>query len=162
MVHLGVEGLMGVIRTWGCLNCSREFDSWEAAPSCPDCECVRVNWVPGGGHIAGVSRSGDAEFKALADIFKLDDLHSAKVGEAAKKINDPQPKYANSVFGTPHDFGGFVANINPNAGAQCLPVANRINFKATAEVGRSFGGGQLGLPTVQSATTIDSSHRPKS
>jgi hypothetical protein len=118
---------------------------------------VRVNWVPGGGHVAGVSRSGDAEFRALADIFRMDDLHSAKRGEAAKVTRAP-PSQAG---GTPHDFGGFVANIDPNAGAQCLPVANRINFRARAEVGRSFGGGQLGLPSVQSATTIDSSHRPK-
>jgi hypothetical protein len=148
--------MMGVIRTWGCLNCNLEFDSWEPYPICPECACVRVNWVPGGGHIAGVSRSGDAEFKALADIFKLDDLHSAKRDEAAK-ITRALPQ----AGGTPHDFGGFVANINPNVGAQCLPVANRVNFKATAEIGRATGRGQFGAPSVQSATVIDSTHRPK-
>ena len=152
---------MGVIRTWVCCACGREFDSWESYPICPVCECVRVNWKPGGGHIAGVSRTGDAEFKALADAFKLDDLHSAKRGEAAKVINNPQPAYANGVFGTPHDFGGFVANIDPTKGAQCVPVTNKINFKAKVEVGRSLGAGQLGVPSVQSHTTIDSSHRPK-
>ena len=152
---------MGVIRTWVCLNCSQEFDSWESNPACPSCECVRVSWVPGGGHIAGVSRSGDAEFRALADVFRLDDLHSAKAGEAAKKIENPQPAYANGVFGTPHDFGGFVANIDPNAGSQCLPAANKINFKTKAEIGRALGGGQLGAPSVQSATGIDHSYRPK-
>jgi hypothetical protein len=156
-----MEGLMGVIRTWGCLNCGREFDSWEANPACPACECLRVTWVPGGGHIAGVSRSGDAEFKALADVFRLDDLKSARRDEAAKIVREQQPPYANSVFGTPHDFGGFVANINPNVGSQCVPVANKINFKAKAEVGRALGGGQLGMPSVQSNTTIDSSYRPK-
>jgi len=147
---------MGVIRTWGCLNCAREFDSWEPYPECPDCGCLRVTWVPGGGHIAGVSRSGDAEFKALADVFKLDDLRSAKRDEAAKITQAPP-----QASGTPHDFGGFVANINPNVGAQCLPVANRVNFKAKAEIGRAVGGGQLGVPSVQSKTVIDSSHRPK-
>ena len=147
---------MGVIRTWGCLNCGREFDSWEPNPACPACECLRVTWVPGGGHIAGVSRSGDAEFRALADVFRLDDLKSAKRDEATKITSTPSPQ-----GGTPHDFGGFVANVNPNLGSQCVPVSNKINFKAKAEVGRSFGGGQLGLPSVQSATVIDSTHRPK-
>jgi len=148
---------MGVIRTWVCLNCSQEFDSWESNPACPSCECVRVSWVPGGGHIAGVSRSGDAEFRALADVFRLDDLHSAKQGESAKIMRTPPPQ----TGGTPHDFGGFVANIDPNAGAQCLPAANKINFKARAEIGRSLGGGQLGAPSVQSVTGMDSSYRPK-
>ena len=147
----------GIIRTWGCLNCGHQFDSWDRAPECPDCECARVSWVPGGGHIAGISRRGDAEFKALADVFKLDDLKSAKRGEAAKIVKAPQ----SPAGGTPHDFGGFVANINPNVGAQCVPVANKVNFKATAEVGRANGRGALGLPSVQSATQIDSTHRPK-
>jgi hypothetical protein len=93
----------------------------------------------------------------LADIFKLDDLHSAKEGESAKIVRAPPPQ----TGGTPHDFGGFVANIDPNAGAQCLPAANKINFKARAEIGRSLGSGQLGAPSVQSATGIDSSYRPK-
>jgi len=122
---------------------------------------MRVNWVPGGGHLAGAARHGDAEFKALADVFRLDDLRSAKRGEAAKIIENPQPKYANSVFGTPHDFGGFVANIDPNQGSQCVPVVNKVNFKTTATVGRALGGGQLGVPSVQSATAIEAIHHER-
>jgi len=150
---------MAVLRTWGCLNCHAEFDSWESAPECPACECLRVTWVPKGGHIAGVSRSGDAEFKALADVFRLDDLRSAKAGESAKIVRAPQQ--TSPANGSPHDFGGFVANINPNLGSQCVPTANRVNFKTTATIGQQLGAGALGLPSVKSATAIDSSHRPK-
>ena len=148
---------MGVIRTWGCLNCGREFDSWEPNPACPACECLRVTWVPGGGHIAGVSRSGDAEFRALADVFKLDDLKSAKRDESAKVTYIPRAAGSN----TPHDFGGFVAAVNPNAGAQCVPVINKVNFKVGAEVGRSLGGGQLGMPSVKSRTAVEAIHHER-
>ena len=147
---------MAVIRTWACCNCGREFDSWEPYPECPACECVRVTWVPGGGHIAGISRSGDAEFRALADVFKLDDLRSARRDEAAK-ITRTSP-----TGGTPHNFGGgFIATIDPSQGAQCVPTANKVNFKVGAEVGRALGSGQLGLPSVQSRTAIEGTHRGK-
>lgn len=157
---------MSVIRTYSCLHCGREFDSWDKMPECPDCGNVRVQWVPKGGHIAGVSRRGDAEFKALADVFNLSDLKSVnREGDVAKPMHTARAH----GDGGPVNFGGFAASINPEAartnsnpsGAECVPTLNRVNFKARTEVGRALGGGQLGMPSVQSATTIDSTHRPK-
>lgn len=155
---------MSVIRTYACEHCGREFDSWDKMPECPDCGCVRTQWVPKGGHIAGISRRGDAEFRELVNVFKLDDLHSAKRDEAAKVIRHPAMSGAQ-----PQSFGGFVANINPEAavtqqnpsGAECVPVANNINFKTKLGIGSKFGAGKLGVPSVQAATSFEAQDRRK-
>ena len=153
---------MSVIRTYSCDHCSREFDSWDKMPECPDCGCVRTNWVPRGGHIAGVSLSGDAEFKALADVFKMTDMNSAYEGQAAKQV----PTQAVDRNGPMRNFGGFVAPFDPNNPAtradrpSCTPAQN-VKFKTTTEIGRANGGGQAGYPAVSTNTLIDSVHRPK-
>lgn len=159
---------MGVIRTWRCLNsrCASTFDSWEANPACPKCQCVRVDWQPAGGHIAGVSRSGDAELRALADVFRMNDMHSAEEGRAAKKVHLPPTPAANEVpamrFG-----GGFAARVDPGramtsenpSGAQCVPTANRIDYRAKAGMGQALPANSS-YPGIRSNTTIEATHRP--
>lgn len=151
---------MSVLRTWICKNqlCAQEFDSWESNPACPQCECVRVEWCPRGGHIAGISKGADAEFRALTEAFKMTDLHSAARDERAKPKLVQRPVDSQ---GAVHDFGGFAARIDPSVGAQCVPTANNVNVKASLGVGNKLGPGALGLPSVQSATTFDASHRGK-
>lgn len=127
---------MGVLRTWHCLNtyCGQTFDSWDANPRCPDCQCVRVNWQPAGGHVGGASRGADKELRALADIFRMSDMNSAEEGRGAKKVNLATAPAVSPQ--TARNFGGFVAPVDPMAAyaatgnpAQCLPVANKINAK---------------------------------
>ena len=62
--------MSGIIRSWQCLNarCKRRFEAWEPNPACPSCKCVRVDWVPGGGHIAGTAKAADAELRALLEL----------------------------------------------------------------------------------------------
>jgi len=150
--------MSGVIRSWQCQNsrCQKAFDSWEPNPACPSCKCVRVGWIPGGGHIAGTVKAADAELRALADVFRMTDMHSAQEGRGAKKVAQ-QPQTSGQV----HTFaGGFAANINPSAGAQCVPTANNFNVKVHATPGNALGPGALGLPSVRTNTAIQATHKP--
>jgi hypothetical protein len=154
------DDLMGVIRTWRCLNsrCAKSFDSWEPNPACPSCKCVRVDWQPAGGHIAGVSRGGDAELRALADVFRMNDMNSAEEGRAAKKVK--LPEQSSPSPGNLHTFaGGFSAAINPAAGAQCVPTANKIDYKVKAGTDAKLGPGGLGMPGIRSNTAVEAAHK---
>ena len=147
-----------ILRSWQCMNvrCNRAFDAWEPNPECPACKCVRVNWIPGGGHLGGTAKAGDAELRALADIFKLNDMHSAEEGRGAKKVSLPPPAAPNS--GPVHTFaGGFSAAINPAAGAQCVPTSNKIDYKIKATPGNSLPPSKIwgGGPTP----VIEASHK---
>jgi hypothetical protein len=150
-----------ILRSWSCLNprCAAEFTASEACPACPQCGCVRVNWIPGGGHVGGTAKAADAELRALIDVFKLPDINSAERGRGAKKIA-PQP-VVDRHSGPMVNFGtGFSAPIAPGAGAMCVPSSQAVDFKVKAGIGRAHTAGKLGLPSVQSATSFDASHRP--
>jgi hypothetical protein len=150
---------MSVIRSWRCLNsrCAKLFDAWEANPSCPSCKCARVGWQPAGGHIGNAAKAADTELRALADIFKLDDMNSASRDRGAKKVAAPAPQ----VDGPVHTFrGGFSAAINPSAGAQCVPTSNHIDYKVKATPGNRLGPGALGVPGVRANTAVEAAHKP--
>lgn len=145
-----------ILRSWQCKNarCARQFTAWEANPSCPDCQCVRVEWVPGGGHVGG-SKGADKELRALADIFKMGDMNSAQEGRAAKKVSLPTASQA-----PVHTFaGGFAASIDPSRGAQCVPAANNIDFKVKAVPGSRLSPNGS-FPGMSSHTAVEAVHKP--
>lgn len=75
-----------ILRTWHCLNgeCASEFESGAASPTCPVCKCVKVSWVPGGGHMMSpATLHNDRTVRSLAKSFGLSNLKSARQGEAA-------------------------------------------------------------------------------
>jgi hypothetical protein len=146
------------IRSWRCLNgrCDHAFTAWEPNPSCPKCGCVRVNWIPGGGHCGGTAKAADAELRALVDIFKLPDINSAQRDRAAKKVAT-QPT---AVGGPLMSFGpGFVAHAHPSQ-AVCVPTANKVNYKARLGTGQPLGPGKMGMPGIAVGTSIEAAHRP--
>ena len=149
---------MGILRTWHCQNhrCSSQFDSWEANPECPACKCVRVSWVPAGGHIKGAAtKTGDAELRALADLFRMPDMNSAQEGQAAKKVRLPD---APQPGGPVHTFaGGFSAAINPAAGAHCVPTANKVDYKVKTSGDRLAPNETY--PGIRSHTAVEAAHR---
>lgn len=151
--------MTGIIRSWRCLNgrCGRAFDAWEANPTCPDCAGVRVEWTPGGGHIGGAARGADKELRALADMFSLGDMNSAERGRGAKKISPPA---ASPPQGPVHTFaGGFSAAINPVLGPQCVPAANKIDFKVKATPGNRLAPNGS-YPDMRANTAVEAAHKP--
>ena len=151
---------MAVIRTWICENarCSERFDSWEANPECPKCHCVRVSWCPAGGHIGGAAKAADADLRALADHFSLLDMNSGERGRQAKKVNLPPPPDRHS--GPVHTFGpGFSAVVNPAAGAQCVPTANKVDYKIKATPGNALAPSAV-FPSVRANTAVEATHKP--
>lgn len=150
-----------IIRSWICQNrrCgSPDFDSYEANPACPACGCVRVEWRPAGGHIGSRAKAGDAELRALADLFRMPDMNSAEEGRGAKKVrlpDAPAPTGQNV-----HTFkGGFSAAINPAAGAQCVPTANKVDYRVKAGTDSKLGAGALGMPGIRSNTAVEATHK---
>ena len=149
-----------IIRSWICQNqrCADWFDSYEPNPSCPKCGCVRVGWRPNGGHVGGAAKGADTELRALADIFRMGDMNSAEEGRGAKKVRLPETTVPNG--GNVHTFaGGFSAAVNPAAGAQCVPTANKIDYKIKAGTDNKLGAGALGMPSVRSNTAIEAAHK---
>lgn len=151
---------MSILRSWICENrrrCGAWFDSYEANPACPACKCVRVSWRPNGGHIGTGAKSADSELRALADIFKLGDLNSAEAGRGAKKVSLPDAPAANG--GNVKTFaGGFSAAINPEGGAQCVPTANKIDYRVKATPGNALAP-NAAYPSINSNTAIEAAHR---
>jgi len=148
-----------IIRTWRCMNgrCGKSFDAWEANPECPACRCVRVEWIPGGGHLAGTAKSCDAELRALADVFRMNDMASARRGEAAKR----PPAAPDSAPGPVHTFApGFTAPVNPANGAVCVPTTSRVDFKAKVGIGNKLAPSGV-FPNVRSNTAVEATHRPR-
>jgi hypothetical protein len=159
-----------IIRSWLCLNarCRSQFDAWDANPACPKCECVRVQWVPGGGHVAGSAKAADAELRALADCFKLGDINSARRDERAKPALKQPPvdrsqtmQFAPGFASVPYarDAAGKVYPV-------CQPSAQDVSFKVrsaarAAQDRTGVGPGKLGLPNVQANTTYQARHSPR-
>ncbi len=147
-----------ILRSWLCLNsrCGATFDAWEENPPCTQCGCVRVQWIPGGGHVQGTAGHADAEFRALADAFKMTDMHSAVRGEAAKKMKSQPVVDQRST--QPHQFApGFSAVAHPSQ-AVCVPSMNKVNFKAKAGVGAALPHSRT-VPGIHANTMIEATHR---
>ena len=152
--------MSGIIRSWICQNrnCEAWFDSYEPNPACPKCKCVRTTWRPAGGHIGNGAKGADAELRALADLFKLPDLNSAQEGRGAKKVNLPAAPSATPA--NVHNFGGgFMAAIDPSQGAQCVPTANKVDFKVKAAPGTALAR-NTAYPEMRTNTAIEARHKP--
>jgi len=152
-----------ILRSWICENsrCGHWFDAYEANPACSKCGCVRVSWRPNGGHVGGKGKGAEQELRALADIFKMTDMNSAEEGRAAKKVRLPDAPAANG--GTVKTFaGGFAAAIDPTQpaynGAQCVPTANKIDYKVKATPGSRLAPNGS-FPGVRSNTSIEGVHK---
>lgn len=146
-----------IIRSWLCLNarCSKEFTAWEAHPACPSCKCVRVNWVPGGGHVAGTSRAADAELRTLADNYGLTDMNSARRGERAKPAL-VQPHVDQRSAPAMQFAPGFSAVPHP-AQAVCVPSSSKVNFRAKVGMDAPLSRSRS-VPGVHSATHFEGRH----
>lgn len=140
-----------VLRTWLCQNsdCGVEFEAGEPNPPCPDCGCIRVQWVPGGGHMLSAStRSADATLRRVASRYGLTNLRSARAGEsahpgrpAAKELRGTPPVALGMGLGvklTERPYAEFQGMTTPLVGAVPLhgrykrgakPPPRQVNFR---------------------------------
>lgn len=86
----------------------------------------------------------------------MNDINSAERGRAAKKVNLPSapPPTQQNV----HTFaGGFSAAIDPARGAQCVPTANKVDYKIKAGTDSKLSpNGQF--PGIRSNTVVEATH----
>lgn len=152
--------MSGIIRSWQCLNarCAKDFTSWEPNPECPACKCVRVEWIPGGGHVAGTARAADAELRTLADNFGLTNINSARRDERSKPIAAPSNVAQNRQSAM--QFAPGFAAVPDMSRAACVPSLANVNYKVKAGAGMPLGPGKLGLSSIQSATSVEARHKP--
>lgn len=128
-----------VSRDWQCQNkrCHAQFHSYEPHPECPKCGCVRVSWVPGGGHISNV-KGLDASLNALAKNYGMGDINSASPSRLNRSMpKHPMPKADGPMW---RYAPGFTAPFNMQSNPTCEPSRERVNFKVTQAAGRHVGG----------------------
>lgn len=59
------------------------------------------------------------------------------------------------------NFGqGFAANINPALGAQCLPTANKVNYKVKAGMDQKLAASKV-FAHPRTNTMFEASHKPR-
>jgi hypothetical protein len=112
--------------------------------------------MPGGGHIAGTAKAADAELRALADHFRLDNMNSASRDRGVKIIKPPAPPASGPV----HTFApGFSAPVSPGQGAVCVPTASHVDFKVKAGIDNKLAPSAV-FPGVRSHTAVEAAHKP--
>ena len=152
----------GVLRTWLCQNakCGAAFDSWDKYPPCTQCGCVRVTWMPAGGHIGNSAKAFDTTLRELADAFKMTDIASAKEGERAMPKLKPQTMHdqGNAMQFAPGFVGApYQLDAAGRAHAVCQPSAANVNFKVTVPQGQRLAKGRIGGP--EQNARIEARHR---
>lgn len=123
-----------ISRDWRCHHCGISFHSYEKAnPPCPECGCVKVTWIPGGGHVATVSGGFDKTLNRLADHYGMGDMNSpspSRLNRAMPKA--PQPQAVNYMSFAP-GFSGPVGD-----GPICAPSASNFQLSGSQPIGKRF------------------------
>lgn len=126
-------------RDWRCLNdsCGHVFHSYDSGnPPCPVCDCMRVDWVPGGGHFNQVAPRMDARLRSIADQHGMTNLNSpslSRLNRAAPKVDVPA---INPELGIKHFGPGFSSPLSAG-GPICVPSSAPMNLRGTVRVGPS-------------------------
>ena len=126
-----------ISRDFICLNraCAHQFHSYDRdGVECPRCGCVRVNWIPGGGHI-GTTGNVDRTVRQLADSYGMTNVNTP----SPSRLNRAMPKhYMPPADGPVVNFGGFSMPTN----SRFQPTSGWANSNMTAKqsvpVGQAF------------------------
>jgi hypothetical protein len=128
-----------ISRDWQCLNraCAHVFHSYEPAnPPCPSCGCMRVQWVPGGGHIMSVAPRMDARIRSIADQSGKTNLNSpspSRLNRAAPKVETPP---LTPEMGQKHWGMGIFSEFSAH-GPVCVPASNPVHVGGKVAVGNN-------------------------
>jgi len=127
-----------ISRDWQCLNkrCRETFHSYEANPECPKCGCVRVSWIPGGGHVAKQMKQLDASLRSLAKQYGMNNINSGSPSRLNRAMPKLEPRAADGP--TLQFAPGFAAPFNREGLATCEPSHQRVNFKATVAMDKQL------------------------
>jgi hypothetical protein len=126
-----------ISRDWQCLNqkCGQIFHSFERAnPPCPTCGCVRVDWVPGGGHTMSVAPRMDARLRAISDQhggMNLQSVSHSRSTRAAPRL-DPPP--LSPELGVKHWGMGITSEFSRH-GPVCVEASNPVQISGKVAVG---------------------------
>lgn len=114
------------------------FHSYEKAnPPCSKCGCVKVAWVPGGGHIAKTAPSADATLRSLADQAGMTNMNSpshSRVNRAMPKVEQPP---VDLTYGVRHFAPGFSAAVS-SQGATCGPSVASVDLRGSVRINRQL------------------------
>jgi hypothetical protein len=151
-----------ISRDWQCLNraCGATFHSFEKAnPPCPKCGCVRVDWVPGGGHVMSMAPRVDARLRHIADQHGFTNLNSAspsRLNRAAPRIELPpiSPELGTVNFGP-----GFSAPVSAH-GAICVPSSSHVNLRGKVPIGVAREA-SASIPGPGANAIVQARHRPQ-
>lgn len=137
-----------ISRDFRCSNpeCMQEFHTFEKVPECPYCHCVRVDWIPGGGHTAKVAPRADKTQRFFADAYGMSDMNSP----SPSRLNRTMPAVPQKPFdmfnGMPIHFApGFSSPISSQPGGTCTVSSSPIDMRGRIPVG-SVTQGRDGSP----------------
>ena len=135
-------------RDWQCLNgrCGATFHSYaHGNPPCPRCGCLRVSWLPGGGHVSSV-KALDASLRALAASYGFSDINSA----SPSRLNRAMPKHDPAIADGPVlSFApGFAAPFNRAGRATCEPSRTGVKFKVRTGAEEAIAPQQGNYPSI--------------
>ncbi len=126
-----------ISRDWYCLNdrCGHEFHSFDPAnPPCPECGCVRVSWVPGGGHIMSMAPRVDRNLRSIADQHGMTNLNSpspSRLNRAAPRVHVPP---ISPELGIRHFGPGLSAPVSAH-GAICVQSSSPVDVRGKVQIG---------------------------
>jgi hypothetical protein len=126
-----------ISRDWRCLNdrCSETFHSFDPAnPACPKCGCVRVSWIPGGGHISSIAPRMDARLRSIADQHGFTNLNSASPSRLNRAAPRVEAKPISPEMGIRNFGPGFAAPVSAH-GAICVPSSSPVDIRGKVQIG---------------------------
>jgi hypothetical protein len=148
-------------RDWQCLNhqCGNVFHSYDKSnPPCPSCGCLRVSWVPGGGHIGAIAPRLDARLRSISDQHGGMNLNSAspsRLNRAAPRIDVPAPS---PDLGTVHFGPGFSSPVSRN-GPMCVPSSSPVDLRGKVQIGMRREQ-SASIPGPSANAIVEARHRP--
>jgi hypothetical protein len=163
---------MGMVsRDWCCLNsrCGSQFHSFDDHPECPKCGCVRVHWIPGGGHIGKLAPRMDRTVRSLASDFGFTNLNSpsaSRLNRGAPRADHPGPqrRLGEKTFGMGLGIPGITANVYDKCSSE--PATAPTGLKGTSmRIGDNaprFTRGAGSFPGPSDNAVVHYRHRPAS
>jgi len=135
-LYCRIVGKTMISRDWHCQNdrCGHKFHSYaQDNPPCPRCGCVRVGWVPGGGHIMVMAPRMDKRLRSIADQHGLTNLNSPSPSRLNRAA--PRAPVYQQVQGYNHHWGLGVSSPISTQGAICVQSSTPVDIRGKVPIG---------------------------